>query len=184
MLRGSCLCGEVQYEIEGPLRDVRNCHCSMCRKAHGAAFRTRATVRAADFRYLKGEHLITAYESSPGTYRTFCGRCGSRLITSFAAHPEYMACRSVASTIILASSRQTTSMLLTRRRGSTSRITCHVIRRAHRSEPGFARPHPRPLSIAAIAPYPKDRLFVVYCAGPHCNGANKAAVRIATLGPT
>jgi hypothetical protein len=61
----------------------------MCRKAHGAAFRTRATVRAADFRYLKGEHLITAYESSPGTYRTFCGRCGSRLITSFAAHPEY-----------------------------------------------------------------------------------------------
>ena len=89
MLRGSCLCGEVQYEIEGPLRDVRNCHCSMCRKAHGAAFRTRATVRAADFRYLKGEHLITAYESSPGTYRTFCGRCGSRLITSFAAHPEH-----------------------------------------------------------------------------------------------
>ena len=89
MLRGSCLCGEVKYEIEGPLRDVRNCHCSMCRKAHGAAFRTRATIRVADFRYLKGEHLITAYESSPGTYRTFCGRCGSSLITTFAAHPEY-----------------------------------------------------------------------------------------------
>jgi hypothetical protein len=71
MLRGSCLCDEVKYEIGGSLRDVRNCHCSMCRKAHGAAFRTRATVRAADFRYLKGEHLITAYESSPGTYRTF-----------------------------------------------------------------------------------------------------------------
>jgi len=40
MLRGSCLCGEVKYEIDGSLRDVRNCHCSMCRKAHGAAFRT------------------------------------------------------------------------------------------------------------------------------------------------
>src|SRR6516165_945969 len=84
MLRGSCLCDEVKYEIGGSLRDVRNCHCSMCRKAHGAAFRTRATVRAADFRYLKGEHLITAYESSPGTYRTFCSRCGSRLITTLA----------------------------------------------------------------------------------------------------
>src|ERR1700745_1253862 len=88
MLRGSCLCGEVKYEIEGPLRDVRNCHCSMCRKAHGAAFRTRATIRVADFRYLKGEHLITAYESSPGTYRTFCGRCGSRLNTTFVAPPD------------------------------------------------------------------------------------------------
>jgi len=30
--------------------------------------------------------------------------------------------------------------------------------------------------------YPRDKLFVVYCAGPHCNGANKAAVRLAKLG--
>ena len=30
--------------------------------------------------------------------------------------------------------------------------------------------------------WPKDTLFVVYCAGPHCNGANKAAVRLARLG--
>ena len=27
-----------------------------------------------------------------------------------------------------------------------------------------------------------DTLFVVYCAGPHCNGANKAALRLARLG--
>src|SRR5258708_13024867 len=91
LLRVSCVCGEVKYEIEGPLRDVRNCHCSMCRKAHGAAFRTRATVRAADFRYLKGEHLITAYESSPGTHRTFCSRCGSRLTPTFPPYPQYYA---------------------------------------------------------------------------------------------
>ncbi|MCY3874967.1 MAG: rhodanese-like domain-containing protein [Rhodobacteraceae bacterium] len=30
--------------------------------------------------------------------------------------------------------------------------------------------------------YPRDKVFVVYCAGPHCNGANKAAVRLARLG--
>lgn len=30
--------------------------------------------------------------------------------------------------------------------------------------------------------WPTDKLFVVYCAGPHCNGANKAAVRLAKLG--
>lgn len=30
--------------------------------------------------------------------------------------------------------------------------------------------------------YPEARLFVVYCAGPHCNGANKAAIRLAKMG--
>lgn len=33
-----------------------------------------------------------------------------------------------------------------------------------------------------LADWPKDTLFVVYCAGPHCNAANKAAVRFARLG--
>ncbi len=33
-----------------------------------------------------------------------------------------------------------------------------------------------------LADYPEDALFVVYCAGPHCNGADKAAVRLAGLG--
>ena len=34
----------------------------------------------------------------------------------------------------------------------------------------------------ALLPYPADTLFVVYCNGPHCNGADKAALRIARLG--
>ena len=42
-------------------------------------------------------------------------------------------------------------------------------------------PH-RGISADTLADYPNDRLLVVYCAGPHCNGANKAAVRIAALG--
>jgi rhodanese-related sulfurtransferase len=33
-----------------------------------------------------------------------------------------------------------------------------------------------------LAPYPADVLFVVYCAGPHCNGADRAAVALARLG--
>jgi rhodanese-related sulfurtransferase len=33
-----------------------------------------------------------------------------------------------------------------------------------------------------LAPYPPDTLFVVYCSGPHCNGADKAALRLARLG--
>lgn len=33
-----------------------------------------------------------------------------------------------------------------------------------------------------LAAWPADVLFVVYCAGPHCNGADKAALRLARLG--
>jgi rhodanese-related sulfurtransferase len=33
-----------------------------------------------------------------------------------------------------------------------------------------------------LADWPEDRLVVVYCAGPHCNGADKAALRLARLG--
>jgi rhodanese-related sulfurtransferase len=42
-------------------------------------------------------------------------------------------------------------------------------------------PH-REMTAERIAQFPKAKVFVVYCAGPHCNGANKAAVRLARLG--
>lgn len=48
--------------------------------------------------------------------------------------------------------------------------------------PGAINLPSRTLTAEALAAYPKPTLFVVYCAGPHCNGANKAAVRLATLG--
>ncbi|MGN8344489.1 rhodanese-like domain-containing protein [Pseudomonas sp. SMV71] len=48
--------------------------------------------------------------------------------------------------------------------------------------PGAINLPTRTLTAQALAAYPQDTLFVVYCAGPHCNGANKAAVRLATLG--
>jgi len=42
-------------------------------------------------------------------------------------------------------------------------------------------PH-RSMTRERMAEFSADTLFVVYCAGPHCNGANKAAVRLARLG--
>ena len=88
MLKGSCLCAGARYEIQGDLTAALNCHCSMCRKAHGAAFRSRARVRAADFRWVAGEDLVTWYESSPGTQRGFCRVCGSPLLSRFDAYPS------------------------------------------------------------------------------------------------
>lgn len=88
MVKGSCLCGGVKYSITGPLTDARNCHCSICRKAHGAAFRTRASVQTEDFTLEAGEKLITFFESSPGTHRGFCGTCGSPIFSKFDMNPS------------------------------------------------------------------------------------------------
>lgn len=88
MLNGSCLCGGVKFVIAGALSGALNCHCSMCRKAHGAAFRSRARVSAADFRWVQGEDLVNYYESSPGTHRGFCRVCGSPLVSRFDDYPS------------------------------------------------------------------------------------------------
>ena len=85
-LRGSCLCGEVRFEIDGPLMRSSHCHCRQCQKAHGAPFRTRARVAAADFRFLAGEQLVSFYESTPGTHRGFCKVCGAPVLVKFDEH--------------------------------------------------------------------------------------------------
>jgi hypothetical protein len=79
-IRGSCLCGGIKFEIAGPLSTPLNCHCSQCRKQHGAAFRSRVRVLAKDFRFLQGEHLLKFYESPRGYLRGFCGGCGSPIL--------------------------------------------------------------------------------------------------------
>jgi hypothetical protein len=87
-VKGSCLCGGIQYEVNAVFGAVVNCHCSMCRKATGAAFRTRSTVATAAFRWLAGESLLSRYESSPGETRTFCGVCGATLPTFYRDRPD------------------------------------------------------------------------------------------------
>ena len=89
-VKGSCLCGQIRYRINGPLTGTLNCHCTMCRKAHGAAFRTRAAVKTEDFEWLAGEHLLTRYQSSPGLHKTFCSVCGSNLVTIIDSSPEWL----------------------------------------------------------------------------------------------
>lgn len=79
MIRGSCLCGNVRYEVHGALGRVSHCHCAMCRKAHGAAFATYARVAADDFVLVSGAGDLASYQSSPEVTRTFCKHCGSTL---------------------------------------------------------------------------------------------------------
>jgi hypothetical protein len=77
MIEGRCLCGTLRYAIDGPLTSMMNCHCSMCRKQHGAAFATYAVAPASGFRWIAGEDEVVRYQSSAQGSRAFCGRCGS-----------------------------------------------------------------------------------------------------------
>jgi hypothetical protein len=86
-LHGSCLCGGVKFEITGPLVRPLNCHCTFCRKQHGAAFRTRVRVSRADFYWVQGEELVTYYEATPGYRRGFCRVCGSPIVNG--AGPDW-----------------------------------------------------------------------------------------------
>lgn len=77
MARGRCLCGALKYELDEPLQAMMHCHCSMCRKHHGAAFATFVVGNAAAFRWLGGEGNVERYRSSANGTRTFCRTCGS-----------------------------------------------------------------------------------------------------------
>jgi len=90
-ISGSCLCGAVRYEIDGPLRDAGNCHCAMCRKAHGAAYATYASLDPGSHRWVCGEELVSSYESSPNAARIFCNSCGSTLGGTEAGRVESVA---------------------------------------------------------------------------------------------
>jgi len=77
MLSGSCLCGKIQYEIDGEPRWMYQCFCGKCRAASGASFVTNIIVYAAKFKIVAGKESLSAYESSPQKFRHFCSNCGS-----------------------------------------------------------------------------------------------------------
>ena len=78
MINGSCLCGAVTYTITGTIGEITHCHCKACRKAHGSAFSSVASVQDSDFHLLNKDKL-KSYESSIGKHRYFCSNCGSQI---------------------------------------------------------------------------------------------------------
>ena len=70
MRTGGCLCGAVRYSVRGEPEHVGRCHCADCRKESGSTSTAQWPRNAFE---LEGE--LTTYEG-----RSFCGRCGSRLM--------------------------------------------------------------------------------------------------------
>ncbi|MBX9914434.1 MAG: GFA family protein [Pseudomonadaceae bacterium] len=80
VLKGSCLCGAIAYELDGLDMPIVHCHCLTCQKAHTAAFVSTAGVLREHFRWTRGEATLAKFESSPGKFRHFCSACGTHLI--------------------------------------------------------------------------------------------------------
>ncbi len=79
-LEGQCLCGLIKYEVSKIEERMGHCHCSMCRKFHGAAFATLGEAKAENFRWVTGENYLKSFVAPNGTTRKFCEQCGSSLI--------------------------------------------------------------------------------------------------------
>lgn len=79
MAAGSCQCGDVRFAVEWPSKWVAHCHCTMCRRAHGAAFVTWVGMEEVRARIDDAAGRLRWYASSPTAERGFCSRCGSML---------------------------------------------------------------------------------------------------------
>ncbi len=77
MHRGSCLCGAVQFEIQGALAGPDACHCKICRKHSGHFFASTDVPRSA--LTIHRSETLCWYQSSPKARRGFCSVCGSSL---------------------------------------------------------------------------------------------------------
>ena len=74
---GSCLCGGVRFEADGPLREVWACHCGQCRRTSGHYW--AATSVPMDRLRLVAEDTLAWFAGSAAARRGFCRRCGASL---------------------------------------------------------------------------------------------------------
>ena len=83
---GRCLCGDVAYEVYGPLRPVVVCHCSQCRRTSGHF--VAATQAFLDDLRVVADKGLRWFQSSAKANRGFCGRCGSSLFYRIHEQPR------------------------------------------------------------------------------------------------
>ena len=87
---GACLCGALRFRVELPALFCVHCHCSMCRRGHGAGFVTWFAVPRDRFRIEAGAESMRRYASSDHGTRSFCERCGSSLFCESERQPDHI----------------------------------------------------------------------------------------------
>ena len=79
-IEGSCVCGEVCFDVEDDFMAFKLCHCDYCQKASGTAFVANAFTVPGRMRWLTGHDRVASYDV-PGSLvrRVFCRQCGTSL---------------------------------------------------------------------------------------------------------
>jgi len=78
-IRGSCLCGEITFQLKGSARVFHLCHCSRCRKSTGSAHASNIFTEPENIEWLTGMELIKRYQipEAKSFSKQFCSNCGS-----------------------------------------------------------------------------------------------------------
>lgn len=77
-ITGSCLCGDIAFEIENQFDNFYFCSCAQCRQITGSAFASNLFAKAAGFKWTKGEELVKRFKlPNRDIAKTFCPSCGS-----------------------------------------------------------------------------------------------------------
>lgn len=76
---GSCLCGQVRFQITGEVQAFFHCHCRRCRKATGTGHASNVIVRLGRYRWDAGEEQLARYDvpEAKRFHTRFCRACGS-----------------------------------------------------------------------------------------------------------
>ena len=78
-VKGHCLCGAVEFEIQGETATALHCHCTRCRRWSGGSFLTMAVVGTDQITITKGRDAVHTYREAGRANRSFCVHCGTAL---------------------------------------------------------------------------------------------------------
>lgn len=93
VMTGRCLCGAVRFRVTPPTLWSAHCHCTLCQRAHGAAFVTWVGAASDRSEILEQEHGdLVWYHSSEQAERGFCRRCGTTLFFRSSRWPGELHC--------------------------------------------------------------------------------------------
>ncbi|KAI1374175.1 Mss4-like protein [Hypoxylon crocopeplum] len=85
-IRGSCLCGKIQYEMQAEPKNSALCFCNSCRKVTGTVAMANTWCPKENFKILSGAEVMKVYldrscDSGGCIERGFCAECGSTMIS-------------------------------------------------------------------------------------------------------
>jgi hypothetical protein len=79
LLRGSCYCGAVKFQVVDEFLYAANCHCSDCRRATGAAFKPFGGIAQEKLGLTSGDDCLLIFGDRAGNHDVHCKTCGSLL---------------------------------------------------------------------------------------------------------